>query len=64
MGPLRRVVATAQNGLEVVRHGGLETGATPSPFQIVERTGMYRLRHYYPESDAAENAAPVVLVPR
>lgn len=63
MGPLRRVVATAQNGLEVIRHGGLETGATPSPFQVVERTGMYRLRHYYPESDAAETGAPVVMVP-
>jgi putative long chain acyl-CoA synthase len=30
-----RLVATAQNGLEVLRYGGLETGAVPSPFQII-----------------------------
>jgi len=31
-----RLVATAQNGLEVLRYGGLETGAVPSPFQIIQ----------------------------
>ena len=31
--PLERLVATAQNGYEVARFGGLETGAVPSPFQ-------------------------------
>ena len=34
--PVGRLVATAQNGLEVLRYGGLETGAVPSPFQIVD----------------------------
>ncbi len=29
--PVGRLVATAQNGLEVLRYGGLETGAVPSP---------------------------------
>ena len=63
MGPLRRMVATAQNGLEVLRFGGLETGATPSPFQVVARTPMYRLRRYFPESDTADSGIPIVLVP-
>ena len=42
-------MATAQNGLEVIRFGGLETGAAPSPYQVVARTPMYRLRRYFPE---------------
>ncbi|MDV2475403.1 AMP-binding protein [Rhodococcus zopfii] len=63
MGPLRRVVAAAQNGLEVIRFGGLETGATPSPFQVVARTPMYRLRRYFPEADTAATGIPIVLVP-
>ncbi|MEI7913954.1 MAG: acyl-CoA synthetase [Mycobacteriaceae bacterium] len=46
--PLERLVATAQNGYEVARWGGLETGAVPSPFQIVESTPMYKLRRYFP----------------
>ena len=33
--PLERLVSTAQNGYEVARFGGLETGAVPSTFQIV-----------------------------
>ncbi len=46
--PVGRLVATAQNGLEVLRYGGLETGAVPSPFQVVESVPMYRLRRYFP----------------
>ena len=46
--PLVRLVATAQNGYEVLRLGGLETEAVPSPFQIVESTNMYKLRRYFP----------------
>jgi putative long chain acyl-CoA synthase len=41
-------MATAQNGFEVLRWGGLETGAVPSPFQIVESKPMYKLRRYFP----------------
>ncbi|WP_072691185.1 acyl-CoA synthetase [Rhodococcus marinonascens] len=63
MGTIRRVVATAQNGLEVVRLGGLETGLTTSPFEVVERSPMYRLRRYFPDTDAAEAGPPIVLVP-
>lgn len=46
--PVGRLMATAQNGLEVLRLGGLETGAVPSPFQIVESVAMYKLRRYFP----------------
>src|ERR1700751_5167361 len=46
--PVGRLIATAQNGLEVVRYGGLETGTVASPFQIGERVPMYRLRRYFP----------------
>jgi len=56
-GPVERLVATAQNGLEVLRYGGLETGAVPSPCQIVESVPMYRLRRYFPP-DARPGAAP------
>lgn len=61
-GPLRRAVATAQNGLEVIRLGGLETEVDPSPFRIVDREPMYRLRRYFPD-DADDSKPPVVLVP-
>src|SRR6201986_487104 len=46
--PVGRLVATAQNGLEVLRLGGLETGSVPSPFQTVESVAMYKLRRYFP----------------
>jgi len=62
--PLGRLVATAQNGLEVLRYGGLETGAVPSPFQIVESVPMYRLRRYFPPDTrpGAKPAGPPVLM--
>lgn len=63
-GSVRRVVATAQNGLEVVRLGGLETEERPSEFRVVEREPMFRLRRYFP-ADAASDAVrpPIVLIP-
>jgi putative long chain acyl-CoA synthase len=62
--PVERLVATAQNGLEVLRFGGLETGAVPSPFQIVESVAMYRLRRYFPpdERNGQAPAGPPVLM--
>lgn len=57
---LDRVVATAQNGLEVIRLGGLETGTQPSPYQIVDTERMYQLRRYFP--DDVPDGPPVVLV--
>ncbi|MCB1264722.1 MAG: acyl-CoA synthetase [Mycobacterium sp.] len=56
--PLERLVATAQNGFEVARFGGLETGAVPSPFQIVESTNMYKLRRYFPPDSRPGHAKP------
>ncbi|BBY47677.1 acyl-CoA synthetase [Mycolicibacterium arabiense] len=55
--PVGRLLATAQNGLEVLRYGGLETGAVPSPFQIIESVPMYRLRRYFPP-DVRPGATP------
>jgi putative long chain acyl-CoA synthase len=56
--PVERLVATAQNGLEVLRLGGLETGSVPSPSQIVESVPMYKLRRYFPP-DSRPGQPPV-----
>lgn len=62
--PVERLVATAQNGLEVLRLGGLETGTVPSPFQIVESVSMYKLRRYFPPDNRPGHppAGPPVLM--
>jgi len=56
--PVERLIATAQNGLEVLRLGGLETGSVPSPSQIVESVPMYKLRRYFPP-DSRPGQPPV-----
>lgn len=61
--PVHRVLATAQNGLEVIRFGGLDTGEEASPFVVVERRPMFRLRRYFPQTTDLKDRAPVVLVP-
>ena len=63
--PVERLVATAQNGLEVLRYGGLETGAVPSPFQLIQSVPMYRLRRYFPPDarpGAKQPGPPVLMV--
>src|SRR5881397_2994947 len=55
-----RFLATAQGALEVARFGGFETGEAPSPFEVVARRPVYRLRHYFPESGGGP---PLLLVP-
>ncbi|KAA0109459.1 alpha/beta fold hydrolase [Mycolicibacterium sp. P1-5] len=62
--PVERLMATAQNGFEVLRWGGLETGAVPSPFQIVEDKTMYKLRRYFPPDSRRghKSAGPPVLM--
>ena len=62
--PVERLMATAQNGFEVLRWGGLETGAVPSPFQIVESKPMYKLRRYFPPDNrpGQRPAGPPVLM--
>ncbi|MFE3699687.1 alpha/beta fold hydrolase, partial [Nocardia tengchongensis] len=62
VGPIERLVATAQNGLEVIRFGGLVHDIESSPYEVVERKRMYRLRHYFPDDTGAERPV-VVLVP-
>ncbi len=62
--PVERLVATAQNGLEILRLGGLESGTAPSPFQIVESVPMYKLRRYFPPDSRPGHppAGPPVLM--
>lgn len=62
-GPVNRAIATTQNGIEVLRFGGLQTGSRPSPFRIVERSDMYRLRRYFPDGANDPSRPPVILVP-
>ena len=61
-GAVGRIVATAQNGLEVLRMGGLETGTEPTPYKVVETEKMYRLRRYFPD-DPGDGRANIVLIP-
>src|SRR5437016_682431 len=58
--PLGRLGAAAQNALEVARFGGLATDETPSPYELASEQRVYRLRHYYPDREAAP---PILLVP-
>ncbi|BBX44674.1 acyl-CoA synthetase [Mycobacterium cookii] len=63
--PVERLIATAQNGLEVLRLGGLETGNSPSPSQVVESVSMYKLRRYFPPDSRPghpQAGPPVLLV--
>lgn len=62
--PVERLIATAQNGLEVLRLGGLETGSVPSPSQTVESVPMYKLRRYFPPDSrrGPSPAGPPVLM--
>ncbi len=63
--PVERLLATAQNGLEVLRLGGLETGSKPSPTQIVESVSMYKLLRYFPPDSRPGQpsaGAPVLMV--
>src|ERR1700741_1201857 len=50
-----------QNGVEVARFGGLQTGSRPSSFQIVERCDMYRLRRYFPDGANDPSRPPVII---
>ncbi|MFT3662150.1 MAG: alpha/beta fold hydrolase [Gordonia sp. (in: high G+C Gram-positive bacteria)] len=61
-GAVGRIVATAQNGLEVIRMGGLQTDTEPAPYKVVETEKMYRLRRYFPD-DPGDGYSHVILVP-
>ncbi|MCW2885964.1 MAG: Polyhydroxyalkanoic acid synthase [Streptosporangiaceae bacterium] len=49
-----RVGATAQNALEVARFGGLDTDEAASPYEVVSRQRVYRLRHYFPSQGGSD----------
>ncbi len=54
--------AVAMNAAQLLMHGGFETGETGSPYEVVAKEPMYRLRRYFPDSDSTGRPA-VVLVP-
>jgi putative long chain acyl-CoA synthase len=54
--------AVAMNAAQLLMHGGFETGEKGSPFEVVAKEPMYRLRRYFPDSDSAGRPA-VVLIP-
>ncbi len=61
-GPVGRLGSAARNALEVARFGGLDTGEEPSPYEVVLRRRVYRLRRYFPDAPADDRPA-IVLVP-
>ncbi|ODQ83893.1 acyl-CoA synthetase [Dietzia alimentaria] len=72
---LKTATSFVLNAVEVVRFGGLQTDEEQSPFEIVARRPMFRLRRYYPPAtgDADQSGVhidedepprpPIVLVP-
>lgn len=62
-GSARWLVATARNGLEVVRFGGLSDDAEPSPYEVADRKPMYRLRHYFPNTPATSGPVALLIPP-
>src|SRR5258708_30456477 len=54
--------AVAVNAAQLLLHGGFETGEQGSPFEVIAKEPMYRLRRYFPDSDPTGLPA-VVLVP-
>ncbi|MFD4430014.1 AMP-binding protein [Nocardia sp. NPDC058497] len=63
VGSMQRLLATAQNGLEVIRFGGLAHDVESSPFEVVERRRMYRLRHYFSDDTAAGRPVALLVPP-
>jgi putative long chain acyl-CoA synthase len=52
-----RLGVVAQNALEVVLLGGLETGERPAPFEVVTEQRIYRLRHYFADGGSGATRA-------
>ena len=57
-----RLRAAARNAFEVARFGGLDTREEPSPYEVVHRQRMYRLRHYFPDRAVPGADRPAVLL--
>src|SRR5688500_15256555 len=62
-GPAGRLGAAAQNAIEVVRFGGLETDEEPSPYTVFAERPVYRLRRYFPPQRKRANVPAVLLIP-
>ncbi|MGZ4576080.1 MAG: acyl-CoA synthetase, partial [Mycobacteriaceae bacterium] len=63
---LHWVDSSVQNGLEVLRLGGLATDDEGAPYEVVAERRNFRLRRYFPGSEGttSESARPaIVLVP-
>jgi putative long chain acyl-CoA synthase len=58
-----RLGVIAQNALEVVLLGGLETGERPAPYEVVTEQRVYRLRRYFADTPPEEDRPVVLLVP-
>src|SRR5689334_21069400 len=59
-----KVRATIRNGLEIARYGKLRGGHESTPFDVVERRPMYRLRRYSSaEAPHAVNRPVVLMIP-
>jgi putative long chain acyl-CoA synthase len=56
-----RLGAVAQNAMEVLLMGGLETGDEPAPFEVVTQRRVYRLRRYFAD-EAGDGGRPAVLL--
>jgi putative long chain acyl-CoA synthase len=61
--PASRLAASAQNALEVARFGGFETGEESSPYEVVARSPVYRLRRYFPGDPLEAGSPAAILVP-
>ena len=61
--PVSRFSSAAENALEVLRFGGLETDEESSPFEVVAEEDHYRLRRYFPGELDVRKVPSVVLVP-
>ena len=57
-----KAVATAVNGLEYARFGGLRTDTDRSPYEVIAHEPVFRLRRYFPD-ESADAREPVLLVP-
>jgi putative long chain acyl-CoA synthase len=57
-----QLTAIAQNAMEVLLLGGLETGDEPAPFDVVTEQRVYRLRRYFPDEAGDDGDRPVVLL--
>ena len=55
-----RLGAVAQNAMEVLFMGGLETGDEPAPYRVHAEQRIYRLRHYF--ADDADGERPAILL--